>query len=151
LKHQPSFVSSDPLALSQRAVAQPTLIFTMLGSLRRCIPTLSRTVCSSNSIRLFAHETRPALVAINGLSQPVAVRSFHQSIQWQQQVQSAQVRDDAPMDSSTSGPITAFPDLETRELVDPVIVNNITQGMGFTDMTDVQSKPINEALKGADM
>ena len=55
------------------------------------------------------------------------------------------------MDSSTSGPITAFPDLETRELVDPVIVNNITQGMGFTAMTDVQSKTINEALKGADM
>ena len=55
------------------------------------------------------------------------------------------------MDSATSGPVVAFPDLETRGLVDPVIVNNITKGMGFTAMTEVQSKTINEALKGADM
>jgi ATP-dependent RNA helicase MSS116 len=55
------------------------------------------------------------------------------------------------VDSATSGPVTAFPDLETCRLVDPVIVNNITKGMGFTTMTEVQSKTINEALKGADM
>jgi len=68
-----------------------------------------------------------------------------------QQAQSTPVRDDAPVDSATSGPVVAFPDLETRGLVDPVIVNNITKGMGFTAMTEVQSKTINEALKGADM
>ena len=124
----------------------------MLGALRRCAPALSRAACSSNSIRLLAHETKPALAAINGLSRPVVVRSLHQSIRWrQQQAQSARIGEDAPVDSTASGPVTAFSDLETRGLVDPVIVNNITQGMGLTDMTEVQSKTINEALKGADM
>jgi len=55
------------------------------------------------------------------------------------------------VDSAASGPVATFPDLETRGLVDPVIVDNITRGMGFTSMTEVQSKTINEALKGTDM
>lgn len=55
------------------------------------------------------------------------------------------------MDLATSDSVATFPDLETRGLVDPVIVNNITKGMGFTAMTEVQSKTINEALKGSDM
>ncbi|KAL2261473.1 hypothetical protein VTK26DRAFT_4074 [Humicola hyalothermophila] len=47
-------------------------------------------------------------------------------------------------------PITRFPDLATLG-VHPNLVNSITRGMGFTEMTDVQSLTINPALAGKDV
>ena len=55
-------------------------------------------------------------------------------------------------DAATShGPVTKFRDLATRGMVCQTIVNTITKGMGLETMTEVQSKTINETLKGIDV
>jgi ATP-dependent RNA helicase MSS116, mitochondrial len=56
-----------------------------------------------------------------------------------------------PFSAHAEGLATKFEDLETRGLVHPNVVNTITKYMNLETMTEVQSRTINEALKGADM
>lgn len=59
---------------------------------------------------------------------------------------------DAAIDNATAGgPITQFAELKTRGLVDGAVIDNLTERMGLSTMTEVQTATINEALKGADM
>ncbi|KAI1083518.1 ATP-dependent RNA helicase mss116 [Whalleya microplaca] len=51
---------------------------------------------------------------------------------------------------ASSGLITRFSEL-TKAGVDPVLVQAITQGMGYDNMTSVQSLTINPAVKGVDL
>ena len=48
-------------------------------------------------------------------------------------------------------PITRFDQLEKQGLVNRNIVRAITQDMGLETMTEVQTRTINQALKGTDM
>ena len=49
--------------------------------------------------------------------------------------------------------ITKFMDLKDQELIDPMIIRNITHPtrMGLETMTEVQSQTINQMLQGDDM
>lgn len=47
--------------------------------------------------------------------------------------------------------ITEFADLKNKGLIDPSIIRNISQRMGLTTMTDVQSQTINQMLGGVDV
>ena len=49
------------------------------------------------------------------------------------------------------GPVTRFQELKDRNLVCKTVVDTLTQDMRLTDMTEVQSKTINETLKGIDV
>lgn len=48
-------------------------------------------------------------------------------------------------------PLREFADLQKQGLVDPQIINTITQKMNITTMTDVQSMTLRETLKGTDV
>lgn len=48
-------------------------------------------------------------------------------------------------------PITRFKDLETHNIVHPNIVRALTEHMGLETMTEVQTRTLNEAIKGVDV
>ena len=51
----------------------------------------------------------------------------------------------------TDAPVTRFADLHERNLVCRTVVRTLTSEMGLDTMTEVQSKTINETLKGLDV
>lgn len=140
----------------------------MLGALRRCpvsLPwALSSTALTPRVLRAatFAQSRaawRPA-VSVPEL----AVAALHQTTRWQQNTAAYAVeaeverRVDASRPPDTEidnvvadGPVTKFHELETRGLVHKNVIRTITQDMGFEAMTEVQSRTINQALKGSDM
>jgi ATP-dependent RNA helicase MSS116 len=65
-----------------------------------------------------------------------------------------QVRAEKPPSDAAVGralnPITKFKELEERGLVHRNVVRTITDEMKLETMTEVQSRTINEALKGTD-
>jgi ATP-dependent RNA helicase MSS116, mitochondrial len=62
----------------------------------------------------------------------------------------AQANREAEFAPVPSAPVTRFADLSSLG-VNEHLVNAITQGMGYENMTEVQSMTINSALKGTDM
>lgn len=72
-----------------------------------------------------------------------ATRTFHLS--------AAALRDAAPEQSTLIDPITRFDELETRNIVHRNVVSTLTGEMGLETMTEVQTRTINEALKGQDV
>ena len=52
---------------------------------------------------------------------------------------------------SRLGAVTKFQELKDRNLVCRTVVDTLTKDMGLVDMTEVQSKTINETLKGIDV
>lgn len=140
----------------------------MLGALRRCpasLPwALSSTALTPRVLRAatFAQSRaawRPA-VSVPEL----AVAALHQTTQWQQNTAAyaveaeveRQVNASRPPDTEidhvvADGPVTKFHELETRGLVHKNVIRTITQDMGFEAMTEVQSRTINQALKGSDI
>jgi ATP-dependent RNA helicase MSS116 len=92
-----------------------------------------------------------------------AVAALHQTTRWQQNTAAyaveaeveRQVNASRPpnteIDNVADGPVTKFHELETRGLVHKNVIRTITQDMGFEAMTEVQSRTINQALKGSDM
>lgn len=123
----------------------------MLGALRRTAPAVSRLVSSSATARVLARDARPALRALRCCSPLVGARTFHHSIRWRQQAQQVEVEEPAIENAPVPGPVTEFEELERQGLVDRCITRNITGRMGLKTMTEVQTRTINEALKGADM
>lgn len=59
--------------------------------------------------------------------------------------------DTTASDGRSSGYITKFQHLADQDLVHKNVINQITKGMGYENMTLVQSMTINETLKGTDM
>lgn len=49
-----------------------------------------------------------------------------------------------------TGPVTKFQELADRKMVSKIVVDTVTQEMGLTTMTPVQSLTIGEMLKGVD-
>jgi len=140
----------------------------MLGALRRCPASLPRTLSSaaltprvlrSATFAQSAAAWRPA-VSIPEL----AVAALHQTTRWQntaayaveaeaeRQVNASHPPPDTEIDNAVAnGPVTKFHELETRGLVHKNVIRTIMQDMGFEAMTEVQSRTINQALKGSDM
>ena len=68
----------------------------------------------------------------------------------------AEIQDEVNTEQSNGqvtpqGPVTRFQDLSDRNLVCNTLVQTITRDMGLETMTPVQSKTINETLKGTDV
>lgn len=140
----------------------------MLGALRRCpasLPwALSSTALTPRILRAatFA-QTRAAWRPAVSVPE-LAVAALHQTTLWQQNTAAyaveaeveRQVNASRPPDTEidnvvADGPVTKFHELETRGLVHNNVIRTITQDMGFEAMTEVQSRTINQALKGSDM
>ena len=79
----------------------------------------------------------------------VAVAAFHQSAKWRQEAAVAERTQDAF--EANDSPVTKFADLAKRGLVHPAVVRTVVDKMKLTDMTDVQTRTINEALSGVDV
>ncbi|KAF1981460.1 DEAD-domain-containing protein [Aulographum hederae CBS 113979] len=120
----------------------------MFAALRRCPASLPRTICSiSRTSTLRSSLNASSISPLRQASGPLATlsRQLHQTARWQQGAQAAQeaVEDEEP--------ITQFAELEARGMVHPNVVRMLTGPMGLSEMTDVQTGTINEALKGADI
>ena len=59
--------------------------------------------------------------------------------------------DARPADDDDANKVTKFHELQTRNLVHPNVVKNLTTRMGLESMTEVQTATINAALQGTDM
>ncbi|OCL03030.1 DEAD-domain-containing protein [Glonium stellatum] len=141
----------------------------MLGALRRCptsLPrTLSSTALTSRVLRAAAFAQPRAAWRPSVSISEFAVAGLHQTTRWQQntaayaveaeveqQVNASRPPSDAQIDNAVAnGPITNFHELESRGLVHKNVIRTITQDMGFDAMTEVQSRTINEALRGSDI
>ena len=139
----------------------------MLGALRRCPASLPRALSSTALTPrvLRAATFAQSRAAWRPVSIPeLAVAALHQTTRWQQNAAAYAVEAEAERQVNASrppdteidnvvadGPVTKFHELETRGLVHKNIIRTITQDMGFEAMTEVQSRTINQALKGSDM
>lgn len=59
--------------------------------------------------------------------------------------------DDGNAPEQNSREITKFQDLADSNMVHSNVINTITKGLGYSDMTDVQTMTINQGLQGQDM
>jgi ATP-dependent RNA helicase MSS116 len=108
--------------------------FSSLRAVR--IQTFEQHLSSNNSILLA--KSRPAFLT------QLAPR-FYSS-----EAAAESTEDDASYSASSSGPVTRFADLASLD-VHPKLVDAIVDGMKYEDMTEVQSKTINQALRGVDL
>ena len=116
-----------PLSSGSRSATLPTA-----SSFR---PSTIRTLFSSSTPTRRAQESYPAdaeEVEQNAAKQPAS--------------ESAE-----PEELAASGLMTKFADLDGAGLVDSVVVRTLTKKMGLETMTEVQSRTLNEALKGKDV
>lgn len=68
----------------------------------------------------------------------------------EQEVRAQEPPSNAAIDRALN-PITKFKELEERGLVHRNVIRTITNEMKLETMTEVQTRTINEALKGTDM
>ncbi|KAF2493402.1 DEAD-domain-containing protein [Lophium mytilinum] len=141
----------------------------MLAAFRRCPASLPRSISTSviapRLLRPAQATSTSAWRSTISVSR-VSVASLHQSNQWrqhaaeryvveaevEQEVNAKSPPSDGAIDNAVAGgPVTKFEDLATRGYVHKNIVNTLTKDMGLHTMTEVQTRTINEALKGADI
>ncbi|KAF2262716.1 DEAD-domain-containing protein [Lojkania enalia] len=121
----------------------------MLAALRRCPASLSRALPSAAiSPRILPVSIPNSSIVLRVSAPRVAVAAFHQNTKWQQTAVAEAAVD---QQSAQDDPVTKFKDLAIRNLVHPNIVNTITKQMRLDEMTEVQSRTINEALSGVDV
>jgi ATP-dependent RNA helicase MSS116 len=124
--------------------------FAMLGALRRCSTVLPRSVAQISSA------TRSSTVS--RISRPYnaafITRSLHQTSQWKQQNAAVAEQEEGlgfQSEQNENGPITTFAELGQRQLVSKGVVQTLIKDMGLTNMTEVQTATINQALEGNDI
>ncbi|KAM0718751.1 hypothetical protein Q7P37_005822 [Cladosporium fusiforme] len=115
----------------------------MRRAFQRCSASLPRAL-STPSSNLFANRTL-RFSRIARQSQPTIARSLHQSTP----LRDAEEMEADPV-SREEQPVTKFQELQDRNIIHRNIVKNLTN-MGLQDMTEVQSKTINTAIKGTDI
>lgn len=137
---------------------------TMFNICRRgpaSIARVVRTATAPSSISIRS----PALPFASRLTvrPPVQARCLSLSLSWRnrqeehgqpraQVSERAREEDDGADAFDVEEPIaTKFEELRTRQLVHPILVNQLVKGMALHTMTPVQSKTINKALQGTDM
>ncbi len=91
---------------------------------------------------------RPSAVGF-ALSRPSQTAAVHRPIGSLLRFYSSESAAPEPS-SPNNGPITRFADLSQLG-VNPTLVSAITRGMGYENMTDVQSQTIQPALAGKDV
>jgi ATP-dependent RNA helicase MSS116, mitochondrial len=135
--------------------------------LRRQSPALLRTslrALTANSLprTVFHSSLRENIPTLCVQHRPLSISSFLRD-----QSQAAEVYDSDPPaneytqnasdsaatkpQSAEDEPITRFQQLADRGLVDPAIIDTITKGLGYVEMTKVQRKTILETLGGEDV
>lgn len=123
----------------------------MRRAIQRCSGSLPRTLVSFPSSSSIASRR---LRRSDGLQSPLRpnrtpFRSLHQTSLLRQQA--AAYNDPPEHDSEANGVVTRFDELESQNLVHPNIINTLTRRMGLETMTEVQTRTINEALRGTDV
>lgn len=116
----------------------------MLGALRRCSAALPRAVSS------LSFAPKPS---VSSLSRPynaaLITRGLHQTTQLREA--SAGAVQQSESQEHEDAPITTFAELGNRKLVSRNIVQTLTRDMNLTNMTEVQTATINQALNGNDI
>lgn len=135
----------------------------MLGAVRRGSASCARIWLRSSPIQINASETFLLSQCFQRSSQPLSSlpRQFHSVSLLRQYAapQEAEVEaleEDIKRNANTppppaGAPVTRFTELEERGLVCKTVVRTLTSGMRLETMTEVQSKTINETLKGIDV
>ena len=120
----------------------------MRKAFARCSASLPRALATPSS-NLFANRAL-RFGRVVRTSQPAfsAIRSIHASPFLRQTAVAAEEEENI---NGGQELITRFQDLEKLQIIHPNVINSITRGMGLETMTEVQSKTINEAIKGTDM
>ncbi|QIW97641.1 hypothetical protein AMS68_003159 [Peltaster fructicola] len=113
----------------------------MRASTQRCSAVLTRALLavprSSSGRKAFAlNNTRAVRIASS-------IRAIHQSCSLRQEAFAAELQD------KPATTITRFDELEN--VLHPQLVKTLTQDMRLSEMTEVQSRTINEAIKGSDI
>lgn len=122
----------------------------MFSAMRRCPASLTRALSNAAYAPRTLQSTISRTSIVSRTAAPrlntIAIASFHQSAKWQN------VAAEATQETQEkAAPITRFADLATSGLVHPNIINTITKKMKLENMTDVQTRTINEALSGVDV
>ena len=123
----------------------------MRRAIQRCSASLPRTLRCSSSVNPVGSQclSNGRTLQSKLQSSRIPFRSLQHAPLRQQQA-AAQV-DQAEHDPDTNGIITRFEELEAQSLVHPNVVRTLTQRMGLETMTEVQTRTINEALRGTDV
>ena len=125
----------------------------MRKAIQRCSASLPRrlTTLPSTSLSgirgLRSNDVSRSVTRLDRLS----FRSVHSSSLRQQQAAAAAQEYQSAHDPEADGVITRFEELESKNLVHPNVVRTLTRRMGLETMTEVQTRTINEALRGTDV
>jgi len=123
-------------ACSRRGPASISRVFRAAASISRIPSTRPSTISLS-----LKNTARPALEA----------RWLHVSSRLSDQVAAARAYDNGDAYEKDNQEIKKFQELIDHDLVHPNIVNTIVKGLGYENMTDVQTMTINQGLQGDDM
>lgn len=134
----------------------------MFTPLRRCPTSIRWRIISSKASRaspLATSQARYPLAASIDSSVLSSYRTFSNTSRFLRNDAAtspaidAEEEHEAKADGSTAAPglISKFAELDGAGLIDPTVVRTITQKMKLETMTEVQSRTLNEALKGKDV
>ena len=136
----------------------------MFNAARRGSASVARTVRSLPVPRCMPPPFSPCVARLErGSGSSIAIRTLRSTAphhyRGPAQAVEAEIQDEVNTQQSNSrvsgaaqhGPVTKFQELSDRNLVCNTLVQTITSHMGLETMTPVQSKTINETLKGIDV
>lgn len=125
----------------------------MFNACRRGPTSLSRVLRAGSTLHLqSARPSTLSLITQSATKPSIESRWVHVASQLRQQATGAQsVPRESVQNQQQNVAVTKFQELIDYNLVHPNVVNEITRGMGLHTMTEVQSKTINQALRGDDM
>lgn len=119
----------------------------MLSAVRRCSASIPRAFAAGAlASRSSISRITPQVSRLTKLTQGTQLRGFQHVARWQSQSALAEDSQDG-----AEGLITQFQELADRDLIHANVIEALTRDMGLTDMTEVQSATINQALTGSDM
>ncbi|KIN08646.1 hypothetical protein OIDMADRAFT_109483 [Oidiodendron maius Zn] len=125
----------------------------MFNACRRGPASLSRVLRAGSTLHLqSARPSTLSLITQCATKPSIESRWVHVASQLRQQATGAQsVPRESVQNQQQNVAVTKFQELIDYNLVHPNVVNEITRGMGLHTMTEVQSKTINQALRGDDI
>lgn len=126
----------------------------MLGAVRIYAASAGRLASSRCRSTIPLNRAVPRIFAAKTINHTTVWRaSFHQSTELRQSegATAAVVEETDGEPAVDQGPVTRFKELETRGIVHKNVTDTIINRMRMKEMTEVQTRTINEALSGADM
>lgn len=124
----------------------------MFNVCRRASASVSRRIAASAISRSAVCKQSILPLGTGKLSQSIIIcsNSFHSS-PLHNQYDGAAASPIQEGEGESSELITRFQDLADKGMVHETVIDRIVNGMGYENMTMVQSMTINESLKGTDM